>query len=95
MRAPVSTSDTDFLAQRWSRLPNLRELHLISSELFDVLCTLGYTVTPGDLGENVTTKGLKLEYLPLGTKLRLGQGASLTRRSMSAWTGAALGRSVF
>jgi MOSC domain-containing protein len=64
-----------FLARRWSRLPNLRQLHLIPSELFEVLRTLGYTIGPGDLGENVTTVGLELEHLPLGTKLRLGQDA--------------------
>jgi hypothetical protein len=64
-----------FLARRWSRLPNLRQLHLISSELFELLRTLGYAVGPGELGENVTTVGLELEHLPLGTKLRLGQGA--------------------
>ena len=64
-----------FLARRWSRLPNLRQLHLISSELFEVLRILGYAVGPGDLGENVTTERLELEHLPLGTKLRLGQDA--------------------
>jgi hypothetical protein len=62
-----------FLARRWSSLPNLRQLHLIPSELFAILRTLGYTVGPGDLGENVTTVGIELEHLPLGTKLRLGQ----------------------
>jgi hypothetical protein len=61
------------LARRWSRLPNLRQLHLIPSELFEILRTLGYTIDPGDLGENVATVGLALEHLPLGTKLRLGQ----------------------
>jgi hypothetical protein len=64
-----------FLARRWSRRPNLRQLHLIPSELFEILRALGYTVGPGDLGENVTTIGLELEHLPLGTKLRLGQDA--------------------
>ena len=64
-----------FLARRWSRLPNLRQLHLIPSELFGILRTLGYPVGPGDLGENVTTVGLELEHLPLGTKVRLGQDA--------------------
>jgi hypothetical protein len=64
-----------FLARRWSRLPNLRQVHLIPAELFEDLRTLGHTVWPGELGENVTTLGLKLEHLPLATKLHLGQGA--------------------
>jgi len=64
-----------FLVKRWSRLPNLRQLHLIPAELFEDLFLLGYRVGPGELGENVTTQGVKLERLPLGTKLCLGQSA--------------------
>jgi hypothetical protein len=64
-----------FLARRWPRRPNVRQLHLIPSELFDSLRSVGYTLRPGELGENVTTQGLELEHLPLGTKLRLGQCA--------------------
>jgi MOSC domain-containing protein YiiM len=64
-----------FVTRRWSSLPNLRQLHLIPSELLEELRTLGYIVGPGELGENVTTLGFKLEHLPLGTKLNLGQSA--------------------
>lgn len=52
--------------------PNLRQVHLIQSELFDELRTQGYAVEPGQLGENVTTRGLDLLALPRGTRLRLG-----------------------
>ena len=52
--------------------PNLRQVHLIQSELFDEATARGFTVTPGDLGENVTTVGLDLLGLPTGTILRLG-----------------------
>jgi MOSC domain-containing protein YiiM len=64
-----------FLARRRSRLPNLRQIHLIPAELFEDLRALGYMVWPGELGENVTTLGLKLEHLPLRTKLHLGRSA--------------------
>jgi hypothetical protein len=64
-----------FLVKGWSRLPNLRQLHLIPAELFEDLLLLAYRVGPSELGENVTTLGLKLEHLPLGTKLRLGHSA--------------------
>lgn len=37
--------------------PNLRQVHLIHSELFDELRAAGFRVSPGDLGENVTTSG--------------------------------------
>jgi MOSC domain-containing protein YiiM len=52
--------------------PNLRQVHLIHSELFDELRGAGYDVGPGDLGENVTTQGIDLLGLPRGTRLRLG-----------------------
>ncbi|MBV9235135.1 MAG: MOSC domain-containing protein [Xanthobacteraceae bacterium] len=52
--------------------PNLRQVHLIHSELFEELAVKGYAVAPGQLGENVTTQGLDLLDLPVGTRLRLG-----------------------
>ena len=58
--------------------PNLRQVHLIPVELFTLVALAGYTVAPGDLGENVTTEGLELEALPVGTLLRLGRDALLS-----------------
>lgn len=55
--------------------PNLRQVHLIHAELHDELLAAGFTVGPGDLGENVTTRGLDLLALPTGTRLRLGADA--------------------
>ncbi len=55
--------------------PNLRQVHLIHSELFEELATKGFTVTPGQLGENITTSGLNLLALPVGTELQLGPSA--------------------
>ena len=55
--------------------PNLRQVHLIHSELLDELRAQGFTVEPGQLGENVTTRGLDLLLLPRGTLLRLGSHA--------------------
>jgi MOSC domain-containing protein YiiM len=52
--------------------PNLRQVHLMQAELFDEVGAKGYAVTPGDLGENVTTSGLDLLTLPRGTILRFG-----------------------
>ena len=63
------------LARRSSRRPNLRQVHLIRAELLDELRQAGYLVGPGDLGENVTTAGLNLEQLPLGTRVHLGGSA--------------------
>lgn len=52
--------------------PNLRQVHLIQSELHDELRAAGISVRFGQMGENVTTRGLDLLALPVGTRLRLG-----------------------
>jgi MOSC domain-containing protein YiiM len=54
------------------RQPNLRQVHLIQGELFDEVAEAGYSVAPGQLGENVTTSGVDLLGLPRGTVLRFG-----------------------
>ncbi len=36
--------------------PNLRQVHLIHRELFDEVAAAGFSVAPGQLGENVTTE---------------------------------------
>jgi hypothetical protein len=55
--------------------PNLRQVHLIHAELFDELLALGFRVSAGELGENVTTRGIDLLALPRGTRLHLGDAA--------------------
>jgi MOSC domain-containing protein YiiM len=55
--------------------PNLRQVHLIHVELHDELAAQGFAVSPGDMGENVTTRGLDLLALPTGARLRLGDAA--------------------
>ncbi|MFD6281562.1 MOSC domain-containing protein [Streptomyces sp. NPDC060209] len=55
--------------------PNLRQVHLIHQELFTELRDAGFEVGPGDLGENVTTSGIDLLSLPVGTLLHLGDEA--------------------
>src|SRR3954469_12119341 len=51
--------------------PNLRQVHLIHSELFDELRARGFQVGAGTMGENVTTRGVDLLALATGTRLRL------------------------
>ena len=55
--------------------PNLRQVHLLHAELFDELAGPGYSVGAGELGENVTTRGIALLDLPEGTRLQLGASA--------------------
>ncbi|BAT61127.1 MOSC domain protein [Variibacter gotjawalensis] len=56
-------------------LPNLRQVHLVHSELFDELRAQGYELAAGDIGENVLTRGIDLLGLPMGTRLLLGREA--------------------
>jgi MOSC domain-containing protein YiiM len=46
--------------------PNLRQVHLIHAELFEELRGDGFAVEAGEMGENVTTRGLDLLGLPRG-----------------------------
>lgn len=55
--------------------PNLRQVHLIHAELQDELRAAGFEVAPGEMGENITTRGVDLLALPTGTRLRLGADA--------------------
>jgi MOSC domain-containing protein YiiM len=55
--------------------PNLRQVHLMHAELHDELRVGGFAVSPGQMGENVTTRGVDLLGLPAGARLRLGEDA--------------------
>ncbi|HMT09765.1 MAG TPA: MOSC domain-containing protein [Pyrinomonadaceae bacterium] len=57
--------------------PNLRQIHLIQSELFGELSARGFCVTPGQMGENVTTRGIDLLTLPQDTVLEIGETATI------------------
>jgi len=53
--------------------PNLRQVHLMHSELFDQVAELGMEVLPGQMGENITTRGVDLLNLPRGSQLKIGE----------------------
>lgn len=63
---------------RWRRdptQPNVRQVHLLHAELHDELAAKGFVVTPGLMGENITTRGVDLLGLPKGAVVRLGPDA--------------------
>jgi MOSC domain-containing protein YiiM len=62
-------------AARNPQQPNLRQVHLMHAELFEELAELGIVVGPGDMGENITTRGLAILDLAPGTRLHLGASA--------------------
>jgi len=51
--------------------PNLRQVHLIHAELFDELRAKGYTVAPGELGENVGSVACEPDAQGLAVRARL------------------------
>jgi MOSC domain-containing protein YiiM len=55
--------------------PNLRQVHLIHSELHEELRVHGFEIAAGRMGENITTRGVDLLGLPTGARLRLGDEA--------------------
>ena len=57
--------------------PNLRQVHLIHSELFVEVGKKGFRIRPADLGENITTEGIDLLALPRGTVLKIGETVEL------------------
>lgn len=55
--------------------PNLRQVHLIHAELHAELQAAGFQVGAGEMGENITTRGIDLLGLPTGARLHLGSEA--------------------
>ena len=64
-----------YLMNKDATRPNLRQVHLIDIELLNRLNAEGFSVQPGQLGENITTQGIDLLALPTGTKLHIGTHA--------------------
>jgi MOSC domain-containing protein YiiM len=62
--------------------PNIRQVHLIHAELLDELNGKGFSVQPGQLGENITTRGIDLLTLPAGTKLQIGDASVVELTSL-------------
>jgi len=55
--------------------PNLRQVHLLHRELLQQLEAQGYVIGPGQIGENILTRGIGLLSLPQGTILHVGEAA--------------------
>lgn len=64
-----------FRMEKDASQPNLRQVHLIHEELFAEVREAGFDVAAGELGENVTTRGIDLLGLPVGARLHLGAQA--------------------
>lgn len=60
--------DTDAHAGNWHR-----QVSLLGMESIRKIQAKGIEVAPGDFAENITTEGICLYQLPIGTRLRLGE----------------------
>lgn len=67
--------------------PNLRQVHLMHAELFDELAEQGIAVSAGQMGENITTQGVDILNLPLGTRLQFGDAKDVQSRVQIEITG--------
>ena len=54
-----------------------RQVSLLAMESIDKIRGKGLDVSPGDFAENITTSGLKIWKLPMGTRLAVGSEALL------------------
>ena len=54
-----------------------RQVSLLAQESADKMRKLGVNVGPGDFAENLTTEGIELVNLPIGTKLSVGKNVIL------------------
>ncbi len=54
-----------------------RQVSLLAVESIDKMIEKGARVSPGDFAENITTEGLDLLKLSIGSKLRFGEGVEL------------------
>ena len=50
-----------------------RQVSLLAQESIDKMRALGLDVTAGDFAENITTSGIELVSLPIGSRLQIGE----------------------
>jgi len=64
--------DDAHASERWHR-----QISLLAIESIKKMQDMGLDVGPGDFAENITTEGLDLLQLPVGTRLRIGKEIEL------------------
>jgi MOSC domain-containing protein YiiM len=54
-----------------------RQVSLLALESIGKMQAAGLDVSPGDFAENITTEGIDLMHLPVGTRIYVGDGVEL------------------
>ena len=69
-----------------------RQVSLLAVESIDKIRGLGFNVAPGDFAENLTTEGIDLLSIPVGARIRIGEGVilELTQIGKECHTGCAI-----
>lgn len=73
-----------------------RQVSLIAMESINKMRNLGFEVNPGDFAENLTTEGINLVVLPVGSEVRVGKEAVLeiTQIGKDCHSGCAIFRQI-
>ena len=66
-----------YLVKKDPERPNLRQVHLISLEIYRELQAMGFAIEPGEMGENITTEDIDIMDLPVDTVLKIGDNVAL------------------
>lgn len=53
-------------------LDDIKQVSLLADESVDKMRAMGLTLDAGVFAENITTQGIELKTLPIGTKLKIG-----------------------
>jgi len=54
-------------------LDEIRQVSLLADESVDKMRAMGLSLGAGAFAENITTQGIELKTLPIGTKLKIGE----------------------
>ena len=75
---------------------SIRQVSLMSIESINRMASQGYSVVAGSFAENLTTEGIELPALPIGTELCVGQDIILrvTQIGKQCHTGCAIFQQV-
>lgn len=72
-----------------------RQVSLLALESFNKMRDKGLELKPGDFAENITTEGIILYELPIGTKLKIGETIQeVTQIGKECHTGCAISKTV-
>jgi len=72
-----------------------RQVSLLATESIDKMRRLGFDVGPGDFAENLTTEGIDLLSLPVGTRIFIGETVlEITQIGKDCHTGCAIYRQI-